>query len=203
MVIAWTQEKTTTLGVIEPHHSSWQCNESHRCCCHGPLAPLTMEILEHRPYSSDTSPCDYDFFAKMREPLRETRYNTIDELIRAIGRSLRNINKDTWCATPPEQKVIKKGATILNVHKCCTPVNKAMSDIYIELLPLVFIQSLYINPFKEFATVWATRSVIFCRVMWCILLTWIFLLYRVFRNYSFKLIQELENIITNIFRKGT
>ena len=28
-------------------------------------------------------------------------------------------------------------------------------------------------------------------------------LYRVFRNYSFKLIQEVDNIETNIFRYGT
>ena len=37
IVIAWTQEKTTTLGGTESHHSSWQC-----CCCHGPLALLVM-----------------------------------------------------------------------------------------------------------------------------------------------------------------
>ena len=47
------------------------------------------EILEHPPYSPD-----YDLFAKVKEPLRGTRYNTRDELIRAIGRSLRNINKE-------------------------------------------------------------------------------------------------------------
>ena len=40
------------------------------------------------------SPCDYDIFAEMREPLRETRYNTRDELIRAIERSIRNAKKD-------------------------------------------------------------------------------------------------------------
>ena len=42
ILIAWTQEKTTTLGGAEPHNSSWQCKKSHRCCCHRPLAPLTM-----------------------------------------------------------------------------------------------------------------------------------------------------------------
>ena len=52
------------------------------------------QILEHPPYSPDMSPCDYDLFAKVKEPLRGTRYNTRDELIRAIGRSIRNINKD-------------------------------------------------------------------------------------------------------------
>ena len=41
VVITWTQEKTITLGGTEPHHSSWQCKESHHWC-HGPLAPLAM-----------------------------------------------------------------------------------------------------------------------------------------------------------------
>ena len=52
------------------------------------------EILEHPLYSTDMSPCDCDLFAKVKEPLRGTRYNTRDELIRAIGRSIRNIYKD-------------------------------------------------------------------------------------------------------------
>ncbi|KAJ4432044.1 hypothetical protein ANN_20658 [Periplaneta americana] len=39
-------------------------------------------------------PCDYDIFTKVKEPQRETRYNTRDELIRALRRSIRNINKD-------------------------------------------------------------------------------------------------------------
>ena len=33
------------------------------------------EILEHPPYSPDLSPCDSDLFAKVKEPLREIRYN--------------------------------------------------------------------------------------------------------------------------------
>ena len=35
------QEKTT-LGGTEHYHSSWQCKESHRCCCYRPLAALAM-----------------------------------------------------------------------------------------------------------------------------------------------------------------
>ena len=38
------QENTTTLGGTEHHHSSWQCKEPHRCCCHGSLAPLAMGV---------------------------------------------------------------------------------------------------------------------------------------------------------------
>ena len=85
------------------------------------LRSWQWEILEHPPYSSDMSPCDYDLFVKVKEPRRRTRHNTRDELIRAIGRSVRNINKDgrvdgvrllpnIW------QKVINKEVTILKVH---------------------------------------------------------------------------------------
>ena len=86
------------------------------------------------PHSSDMSPCNYDIFAKAKEPLRGTRYNTRDEIIHAIGRSIQNINKDgqadgVWRVPNIWQKMINKGTAILKVHKCCTPVNKAMSEI--------------------------------------------------------------------------
>ena len=63
------QEKTSTLGDTEPNHSIWQCKESHRCCCHEPLAPLQWEILDHPPYSPNMNPCDYDLFSKVKESL--------------------------------------------------------------------------------------------------------------------------------------
>ena len=52
------------------------------------------EILEHPPYSPDMGPCNYDLFAKLKEPLRGTRYNTSNELIPVIWRSIGNISKD-------------------------------------------------------------------------------------------------------------
>ena len=54
IVITWTQEKMTTLGGTEPHHSSWQCKESHSCC-HDHLRCWQWEILEFPPYSPDES----------------------------------------------------------------------------------------------------------------------------------------------------
>ena len=70
-------------------------------------------ILEHPPYSPDMSPCDYDLFTKVKEPLRGTRYNTRDELTRAIVWSIWNINKDgradgVRCLPNIWQKVINK-----------------------------------------------------------------------------------------------
>ncbi|PSN42895.1 hypothetical protein C0J52_23444 [Blattella germanica] len=43
------------------------------------------EILEHPPYSPDMSPCDYDLFSKVKEPLRRNRYNTREAIIHAVG----------------------------------------------------------------------------------------------------------------------
>ncbi|KAJ4445128.1 hypothetical protein ANN_06929 [Periplaneta americana] len=58
------------------------------------LCHWQWEILEQPQYSPDMSPCDYDLFTKVKEPRRGTRYNTRDELISAIGQSIRNIKKD-------------------------------------------------------------------------------------------------------------
>ena len=52
------------------------------------------EILEHPPYSPDMSPCNHNLFTEVKESLRGTRYNTRDEPIHAIGRSIWDINKD-------------------------------------------------------------------------------------------------------------
>ena len=92
-------------------------------------------MLEHPPYSPDMNTGDYDFFAKVKEPLRGARYNTRDELIRAIERSIRNINKngraDGVRRLPNiRQKVINKGASTMKVQN--------VRDI--ELLPLLLIQ---------------------------------------------------------------
>ncbi|PSN36375.1 hypothetical protein C0J52_23866 [Blattella germanica] len=52
------------------------------------------EILEHPPYSPDVSPCDYDLFSKVKEPLRGNRYNTREAIIHAVGRSIWTINRN-------------------------------------------------------------------------------------------------------------
>ena len=66
-------------------HSIHANARSHTSAVKDFLRRWKWEILEHPPYSPDMSPCDYDQFAKVKEPLRGPRYNTRDELIRAIG----------------------------------------------------------------------------------------------------------------------
>ena len=87
---------------------------SHTAAVTDLLRRWQWEILEHPPYSPDMSTWDCDLSAKVKEPLRGTWYNTRNELFRAIGQSIRNINKD-GCAYGVRllpniwQKVINKG----------------------------------------------------------------------------------------------
>lgn len=50
------------------------------------------EVLLHPPYSPDLSPCDYDLFPKIKEPLRGIRYDDLDELYAAVNGVVRGIN---------------------------------------------------------------------------------------------------------------
>ena len=106
---------------------------SHTAAVTDLLGRWQWEILEHPPYSPDMSPCDYDLFAKVKESLWGTKYSTRDELIRAIERPIRKLTKldalMVYDAFQTFDKVRNKGATILKAHKCCTHVNKAMTEI--------------------------------------------------------------------------
>ena len=39
------------------------------------------------------SPCDFYLFPKMKEPLRGIRFRTVPEILQAVDRSIRTINK--------------------------------------------------------------------------------------------------------------
>ena len=49
------------------------------------------EVLVHPPHSPDLSPCDYDLISKLKEPLRDIRFQTVLDILRAVGQSIRNI----------------------------------------------------------------------------------------------------------------
>ncbi|KAJ4433303.1 hypothetical protein ANN_15562 [Periplaneta americana] len=49
--------------------------------------------LFHPPHSPDLSPCDYDLIPKMKEPLRDVLFRTVPDILQAVGRSIRNINR--------------------------------------------------------------------------------------------------------------
>ena len=103
-----TQDKTMILGGTDPQHSSWQCKESHCCCCHGPLASLAMG-------DSGTSTVLTRYEPMQLQSLRLSERTTGrgPVLIHAIGWSIQNINKDghvdgVWCLPNIWQKVINK-----------------------------------------------------------------------------------------------
>lgn len=50
------------------------------------------EILRHPPYSPDLSPCDFDLFPQLKEPMRGIRFNDTDELEDAVAKEVRRIN---------------------------------------------------------------------------------------------------------------
>ncbi|KAJ4440911.1 hypothetical protein ANN_10759 [Periplaneta americana] len=51
------------------------------------------KVLLHPLHSPDLSPCDYDLIPKMKEPLRDVRFRTVPDMLQAVGRSIRNINR--------------------------------------------------------------------------------------------------------------
>ena len=44
------------------------------------------EVLEHPPYSTDLSPCDYDLIPNLKAPLRGHRFRTRDDIAIVVRR---------------------------------------------------------------------------------------------------------------------
>ena len=66
---------------------------SHKCeVVTSLLASYNWDVLEHPPYSPDMSPPDYDLFPKLKEHLRGTRYESLEELEAACAAQVRRIN---------------------------------------------------------------------------------------------------------------
>lgn len=57
------------------------------------LEEYNWEVLEHPPYSPDLSPCDFDLFPKLKEPLRGIRYTDLNELEEAVATEVRHITR--------------------------------------------------------------------------------------------------------------
>jgi hypothetical protein len=58
------------------------------------LQRWNWEVLERPPYSPDVSPCDYDLFLRLKEPLRGCRFQDIPSVLCAVGRSITEINRN-------------------------------------------------------------------------------------------------------------
>ena len=51
-------------------------------------------MLPHQPYSPDMSPSAFDLFPKMKKPLREKRFRSIEEVSNEVSRVIRRINNE-------------------------------------------------------------------------------------------------------------
>ena len=76
VVVHKNVKHVTTLGGIEPIILHDNEKSVTAAAVMDFLRRWQWEILKNPPYSPDMSPCDYDLFAKMKEPLRGTQYNT-------------------------------------------------------------------------------------------------------------------------------
>lgn len=48
------------------------------------LKQLKFEVIPHSPYSSDSAPCDFDFFPDFKKGLKGTHFNLGDEMKEAV-----------------------------------------------------------------------------------------------------------------------
>ena len=55
-------------------------------CVWNLLRRWKWEVLEHPPYSTDISPCDYNLIRKLKAPLRGHRFRTRDDIAIAVRR---------------------------------------------------------------------------------------------------------------------
>ena len=122
------------LGGREPHHSSWQCKESHRCSCLGHRAPLAMgdsgtSTVLTRYESMRLRSLGKSETTTARYPTQHKRWTY--SCYRAVNTEHNKDGRADGVRRLPNifQKVINKEKTTLKVHKCCTHVNKAMSEI--------------------------------------------------------------------------
>ena len=57
-----------------------------------------MTVLPHAPYSLDLAPADFFLFGHLKQSLRDIRFSSLDEAVKALGEQLSKIQKETWHA---------------------------------------------------------------------------------------------------------
>ena len=99
-----------TFAGTESHHSSWQCMESHHCCCHRPFAPLAMgdsrtstvltryESMRLRSFRQSER-------TTLKDPVQHKRWTYLR--FRAVNTEHQQRWTCWWCTKP--SKHLKKG----------------------------------------------------------------------------------------------
>ena len=57
------------------------------------LSKYKWEVLTHAPYSPDMSPPDFDLFPKLKEPMREYHFSSLEEVSAVVTRAIWGLNK--------------------------------------------------------------------------------------------------------------
>ena len=95
ILITLIQEKQSqqhvTYGPTSPQTSEtqeaylWNCSRTQESrICISALSQHGFEILPHLPYSSDSSPCDFQLFPQIKRQLKDRRFKDIGELKQAF-----------------------------------------------------------------------------------------------------------------------
>jgi transposase len=58
------------------------------------LEKYGWQVPPHPPYSPDMSPPDFDLFPKLKKPLRQKRFRSIEEVSNEVTRVIRRINNE-------------------------------------------------------------------------------------------------------------
>ena len=69
-----------------------------------------MRVLNHPPYSSDLSPCDYFLFPKLKLPLKGRLFEDVQDIQGAVTSGLRAI---------PQEDMQRSFQSLLERVTCC------------------------------------------------------------------------------------
>ena len=58
------------------------------------LTKMGIKTVPHRPYSPDFAPCDFCLFPKLKEKLRDCRYETIEEMKEAVTKVIETLTQE-------------------------------------------------------------------------------------------------------------
>ena len=60
------------------------------------MTQMGIKTVPHPPYSPDLTPCDFWLFHKLKENLRGSRYETIEEMKEAVTRVIDTLTQEDF-----------------------------------------------------------------------------------------------------------
>ena len=83
-------EKASTLQIrsVAPVHNSILVTDY--------LIKMSIKTVPHPPYCPDLAPCDFWLFSKLKEKLRDCRYETIEEMKEAVTKVIDTLTQEDF-----------------------------------------------------------------------------------------------------------